>query len=98
MGPKPGDIPDDERTYEHGFSAFSLYVHWPDMQPRNWANNFSFFTKDKNGGNDWLMVSVNDSYISSPRPPETVDNGFARVLKGKIERLAANPVDGGPWG
>ena len=96
--PKPGDIPDDERTYEHGFSAFSLYVHWPDMQPRNWTNNFSFFTKDKNGGNDWLMVSVQSDYISSPRPPKTVDNGFARVLKGKIERLAAEPVDGGPWG
>lgn len=96
--PKPGDKPYSQRTYEDSVGGFSIYVHWPDMQPRHQKNNLIFLTKDENGGNDWLMVSVHSDYISIPRPPKTVDNGLARVLKGKIKYLENKLVNGGPWG
>jgi len=97
--PKPGDIPYSERTHDDGVAAFSLYVHWPDMQPLNGDNFISYLNNDHSAEAGWLMISIKaHGFTRRPRPPKAKDNGNARVLKGIIKRLAESPVDGGPWG
>ncbi|MBJ7538894.1 hypothetical protein [Marinomonas transparens] len=95
--PKPGDIPYDQRTYDDGIAGFTLAVHWPDMQPRNWDNVASYRNFKENANHSWLRVSVNSDFISSQRPPESATNGLARRLNWQVQNLASKAVNGGPW-
>lgn len=96
--PKPGDIAYGERTYDHQIAAFSLYLHWPDRQPKNGHNFVSYINGNHSIDDGWLMISIQaQGFTRHPRPPKAKDNGNARVLKGRIKRLAERPVDGGPW-
>lgn len=76
---------DRVRTFEDEIDAFSL--QWPkkvpsviDVQetPVSDASASQIYS--------WMRVAVGDN-SKAPRPPETPDNGLARVLRGKVERL-----------
>lgn len=81
----------DDKTYEDSIQNFSLYVRWPDLEPRGLETEESFSDSIREPGEHaWFAVSVNDDYVHSPRPPETPENGLARILTSKVERLPGN--------
>lgn len=92
-GPKPGDKRPEDRTFDDAIGAFTIYAHWPDMQPRNRENGLSFLQRDDGGEHPWILIGVSDGYIRSPRPPQSPDNGLARVLRRIMERLTEYPQD-----
>ena len=74
------------RTFDDAIRAFS--IQWPDINPRR--------SEVKGAPSDgtyasqihpWMRIAVTDD-SRAPRPPETPDNGLARVLKGKLERFS----------
>lgn len=90
---KPGDKKPEERTFEDGVSSFAIYVHWPDMQPVNAENTKSYWdSRSSDREHSWLLIGLDESLATNPRPPQTPENGLARNLKGIIKRLPENSV------
>lgn len=79
------------RTLDSPIQAFSLYVQWPSMQPRNKSNMDSYDLSRRgkfgDGMNEWFMVSL----VASTGSPRTLDengtNGLSRVLETKLKRM-----------
>ncbi len=83
----------NEKTYNDGIQNFSVYLQWPSFSPRSRDNEASYLaSRNEYGPHNWLILSVRDDYIRSPRPPETQDNGRARILRGIIERLSTDKM------
>ncbi|HID50144.1 MAG TPA: hypothetical protein EYP40_11140 [Chromatiales bacterium] len=89
--PSPDDKPREARAYEDAICAFASYVRWPQMQPRSASPELMrkfWLEREGLGEHPWIMIGVDaGNYIRSPRPPQAPDNGFARVLRWRLENL-----------
>lgn len=76
---------DRVRTFEDEIEAFSL--EWPKNVPSAIDVQETLFNDASASQRySWMRVAVGDNSMA-PRPPETPDNGLARVLRGQVERL-----------
>lgn len=89
-GRKPGDKRLSERTFDDAISAFNLYVKWPGLTPEQFDGQGNTRNYTNSDGHPWILIGINSDYAINPRPPNTPKNGLARVLAGKIIRLARN--------
>lgn len=80
---KPGDKPNEARTYDDAISAFTVYVRWPDMKPRDQAAIISG-RDTKMEPQRWLLTEV------GAYSPEAIgrDLGWAPVLAGELKYLS----------
>jgi hypothetical protein len=79
----------ESKTSADPIRNFALYVRWPDLAGRTAETEQSYMESRKaNGPTDWIGISVNNDYARNPRPPQTPENGPARVLKGMIANLS----------
>ena len=89
-GRKPGDKQLSERTFDDAIDAFNLYLKWPELRPQRYRGEADPSEYDASEGHPWLLIGINGRFARTPRPPETPQNGLARVLNGKVVRLARN--------
>lgn len=80
----------NKRTHDDAIQEFTLRVHWPDLGPFVGSSSRDH-TADRHAlvRSNWLSISVNYGYVNAPRPPEVPDNGMARLLRGRLERLSS---------
>lgn len=89
-GAKEPEINYENRTYDDAIQEFTVRVHWPDFESHvAWSSRRSLESRQDRGATEWVSVSVNHGYVNAPRPPLAPDNGMARVLRGRLERLSA---------
>ncbi len=77
-------------SYQDPVSAFSIYVHWPDMKTKRDAYK-DRWSSNNSGKLAWLSISVTDDYARHPRPPVAQQNGLSRMLNGIVRRISERP-------
>lgn len=79
----------ESKTSADPIRNFALYVRWPDLVGRTAETEQSYMASHRTTGpKDWIGISVDNDYAHNPRPPQSSDNGPARVLRGWIEKLS----------
>ncbi len=84
--PKRGDKKLGERTFEDAVSAFSVYVRWRDLKPRNSETEKSF-RDGRNKPEEYPWLSIGVTAYDSPQAKGR-DLGWAPVLRGILDRLS----------
>ena len=85
---KSSDKQYEDRGFKDAIGAFSLFVNWPDLEPRHLSNRINpRINTAQNAHAEWLIIEVNG--YARPSPPQTPDNALARVLRGKLRKLSA---------
>lgn len=82
----------ENKTYDDPISDLTLYVQWPEFQPRAPSNDQSFLASRASfEPSDWIFISVVNDY-SPPNPPIVPDNGLARVLRHMLNTLGKSKI------